>query len=58
MDYEKMLDAHVGNEAACTIAVQQVSMQEATRMGIMSVDADERITEFEEKPKQPKSDLA
>ena len=58
MDYEKMLDAHTENGAACTIAVQQVSMQEATRMGIMSVDASDRITEFEEKPKQPKSDLA
>ena len=58
MDYAEMLRAHLDNEAACTIAVQQVSMAEATRMGIMSVDEKDFITEFEEKPKQPKSDLA
>ena len=58
MDYAEMLRAHLDNEAACTIAVQQVSMAEATRMGIMSVDEHDFITEFEEKPKQPKSDLA
>ena len=58
MDYAEMLAAHLDNEAACTIAVQQVSMAEATRMGIMSVDEKDFITEFEEKPKQPKSDLA
>ena len=58
MDYAEMLRVHLENEAACTIAVQQVSMAEATRMGIMSVDEKDFITEFEEKPKQPKSDLA
>lgn len=58
MDYAEMLRAHLDNEAACTIAVQQVSLAEATRMGIMSVDEKDFITEFEEKPKQPKSDLA
>jgi len=58
MDYAEMLRAHLENDAACTIAVQQVSMAEATRMGIMSVDEHDFITEFEEKPKQPKSDLA
>ena len=58
MDYAEMLRTHLDNEAACTIAVQQVSMAEATRMGIMSVDERDVITEFEEKPKQPKSDLA
>ena len=58
MDYAEMLRTHLDNEAACTIAVQQVSMAEATRMGIMSVDEKDFITEFEEKPKQPKSDLA
>ena len=58
MDYAEMLQAHLDNEAACTIAVQQVSMAEATRMGIMSVDEKDFITEFEEKPKHPKSDLA
>ncbi len=58
MDYAEMLAAHLDNEAACTIAVQQVSMAEATRMGIMSVNEKDVITEFEEKPKHPKSDLA
>ena len=58
MDYAEMLRVHLENEAACTIAVQQVSLAEATRMGIMSVDDRDFITEFEEKPKQPKSDLA
>ena len=58
MDYAEMLRAHLENDAACTIAVQQVSMAEATRMGIMRVDEHDLITEFEEKPKQPKSDLA
>ena len=58
MDYAEMLRVHLDNDAACTIAVQQVSMAEATRMGIMSVDERDFITEFEEKPKQPKSDLA
>ena len=58
MDYADMLSEHVDNDAALTIAVQQVSMEDATRMGIMSVDSSGRICEFEEKPKQPKSDLA
>lgn len=58
MDYSAMLKEHEENNAACTIAVQQVSMAEATRLGIMSVDSEGIITEFEEKPKQPKSDLA
>ena len=58
MDYAEMLRAHLEKDAACTIAVQQVSMAEATRMGIMSVGEDGFISEFEEKPKQPKSDLA
>lgn len=58
MDYAEMLAEHTANNAALTIAVQQVSMEEATRMGIMNVGADGYINEFEEKPKQPKSDLA
>ena len=58
MDYAEMLEAHKSNNADCTIAVQQVSMQEATRMGIMNVGEDGFINEFEEKPKHPKSDLA
>ena len=58
MDYAEMLKAHKANGADCTIAVQQVSLQEATRMGIMNVGEDGFINEFEEKPKHPKSDLA
>ena len=58
MDYADMLREHLEKGAACTLAVQQVSMQEATRMGIMNVGEDGYINEFEEKPKQPKSDLA
>lgn len=58
MDYSDMLREHMEKEATCTIAVQQVSMQEATRMGIMNAGDDGFVCEFEEKPKQPKSDLA
>lgn len=58
MDYADMLKQHNDADAALTIAVQQVSLEEATRMGIMSVGEDGYINEFEEKPKQPKSDLA
>ena len=58
MDYADMLREHLEAEAACTIAVQQVSMEEATRLGIMSVAESGYVGEFEEKPKHPKSDLA
>ena len=58
MDYSKMLAEHTERDAACTIAVLQVSMEEATRFGIMNVGEDGYVSEFEEKPRQPKSDLA
>ncbi len=58
MDYSKMLDAHKETGADCTIAVLEVSLEEASRFGIMSTDENMRITEFEEKPKQPKSTKA
>ena len=58
MDYAKMLADHIKNDADCTIAVIDVSLEEASRFGIMSVDSTDRITEFAEKPKQPKSTLA
>ena len=58
MDYADMLREHLEHDAACTISVLQVSMEEATRFGIMNVGEDGFICEFEEKPKQPKSDLA
>ena len=58
MDYEKMLRAHKEKGADCTIAVLEVPLEEASRFGIMNTDDDLRITEFEEKPKQPKSTKA
>ena len=58
MDYSKMLAFHKEKGSECTIAVMPVSMQEATRMGIMSADDNHAITEFEEKPAKPKSNLA
>ena len=58
MDYSKMLNEHIEKNAACTIAVLQVSMEEATRFGIMNVGENGYVEEFEEKPKQPKSALA
>ena len=58
MDYADMLREHLEHDAACTIAVLQVSLEEATRFGIMNLREDGYVGEFEEKPKQPKSDLA
>lgn len=58
MNYSKMLKAHIQNKADCTIAVLNVSLQEASRFGIMNTDNENRITEFEEKPKKPKSTKA
>ena len=58
MDYADMLKEHLRQDAACTIAVLQVSMEEATRFGIMNIGEDGYVSEFEEKPKHPKSDLA
>lgn len=58
MDYAAMLDFHKEKEADCTIAVLTVPMEEASRFGIMNADENGKIFEFEEKPKQPKSDKA
>ena len=58
MDYSKMVDFHKANKADCTIAVFDVPLEEASRFGIMSSDAEGRITEFAEKPKEPKSTQA
>ena len=58
MDYEKMLESHIRNQADCSIAVLEVSREEASRFGIMNAHPDGRIFEFEEKPKEPKSLLA
>ena len=58
MDYSKMLDTHLKNGADLTIAVLEVTLEEAKRFGILSADKNDRITEFEEKPRNPKSTLA
>ncbi len=58
MDYEVMLDFHKQNKADCTIAVMPVPMEEAKRFGIMITDGNGRITDFEEKPENPRSNLA
>lgn len=58
MDYADMLSCHKANNADCTIAVLPVPMKEASRFGIMNCDENGRIIEFEEKPAQPKSNLA
>ena len=58
MDYEKMLDFHKENEADVTIAAMPVPMEEASRFGIVITDEKNQITEFEEKPANPRSNLA
>ncbi len=58
MNYEKMLSEHIAKGADATIAVLEVPMKEASRFGIMNTDEDDRIIEFEEKPAEPKSNLA
>ncbi len=58
MDYGKMLDYHKENNADCTIAVLDVSLEEASRFGIMNTREDGSIYEFEEKPAHPKSTKA
>ena len=58
MDYEVMLDFHKENNADVTIAVMPVPMEEASRFGIMITDDNNQITEFEEKPEHPRSNLA
>ena len=58
MDYEKMLAYHKEKGADCTIAVLQVPLEEASRFGIMNAYPDGTIYEFEEKPPEPKSNLA
>lgn len=58
MDYSKMMREHNKRKADCTIAVLDVSLEEASRFGIMNTDDEGRIFEFEEKPKHPKSTKA
>lgn len=58
MDYEVMLEYHKENRADVTIAAMPVPMEEASRFGIVVTDEEGQITEFQEKPPQPKSNLA
>lgn len=58
MDYAKMLAFHRSRQAALTVSVINVPLEEASRFGIMSVDEEMRITRFAEKPKEPESTLA
>jgi glucose-1-phosphate adenylyltransferase len=58
MDYSKMLDYHKEKGADATIAVLEVSLEEASRFGIMNTNEDNSIYEFDEKPETPKSTLA
>ena len=58
MNYDKMLKAHLDSHADATIAVLEVPLKEASRFGIMNCDDSDQIVEFEEKPKEPKSNLA
>ena len=58
MDYEVLLDFHKENNADVTIATMPVPLEEASRFGIVIADENKRITEFEEKPENPRSNLA
>jgi glucose-1-phosphate adenylyltransferase len=58
MDYSKMIAQHKKKDAACTIAVLEVSLEEASRFGILNTNPDGSIYEFDEKPKKPKSTKA
>jgi glucose-1-phosphate adenylyltransferase len=58
MDYQPFVQAHRRRRADVTIAVRRVPLAEASRMGILALDENDRVVEWQEKPKQPKSDLA
>lgn len=58
MDYSKMIAFHQKNQADCTIAVIEVPLAEASRFGILNTNPDDSIYEFDEKPAEPKSNLA
>ena len=58
MDYSKMIACHQQKNAACTVAVIEVEISEASRFGILNTNPDGTIYEFEEKPEKPKSNLA
>ncbi len=58
MDYNRMLEYHKANNAACTIAMLEVPWEEASRFGLMVLNDDNSIASFEEKPKNPSSNKA
>jgi len=58
MDYQPFVQFHRRNRADVTVAVQRVPLGDASRFGILALDEDGRVTDWQEKPKQPKSDLA
>jgi glucose-1-phosphate adenylyltransferase len=58
MDYGPFVAAHRRRRADVTVAVRRVPLADATRMGILAMDENLRVTEWQEKPRQPKSDLA
>jgi glucose-1-phosphate adenylyltransferase len=58
MDYQPFVQAHRRRRADVTIAVRRVPLADASRMGILAMDDADRVTEWQEKPKQPNSDLA
>lgn len=58
MDYEVMLDYHKSNDADITIAAMPVPFEEASRFGIVVTDENNQITDFQEKPEHPRSNLA
>ncbi len=58
MDYNKMVKAHMANKAEASIAVIEVPWSEASRFGIMNTNEEGRVVDFEEKPAEPKNNLA
>ncbi len=58
MDYQPFIQFHRRSRAEVTVAVQRVPIGEASRFGILALDDDGQVTDWQEKPKQPKSDLA
>lgn len=58
MNYDWMLKEHIKNNASLTIATKEVPIEEATRLGIFEVDSNNMITSFEEKPQNPRSNIA
>ena len=58
MDYDKLLNYHKEKGSVCTIAVMEVPWEEASRFGILNTDEENKIVEFDEKPENPKNNLA